>query len=303
MRYRQFGRDGKVVSAVSLALTDLPRASAADWTKLIYAALEQGVNMFEIVGKSPAILDGLAEGLSVIDRHMACVSLRVGKGENGATDFSARGMVGAIQATIARTGLDYLDAVILDDPAEDALAPDALAALKGERSSGTARMLGVAGQNPALDYYVAARAFDVLAMPYGLTTGWIERHRLKAAIDLQMAVIGYDFVPCDLPDKVEAAQPKRGFWGVKKDRANPLAGVGTYAFLDNTPGWTLEEICLAFALTEPSLASVQINASQAARLVDLASVAERDLPSGLPSRIEMARFGEGDRRSQARGRA
>lgn len=162
-----------MVSAVSLALTDLPRASAADWTRLVYAALEQGVNMFEIVGKSPAILDGLAEGLSVIDRHMACVSLRVGRGEGGATDFSAQGMVGAVQATIARTGLEYLDAVMLDDPAEDALLPEALTALKAERSSGTARMLGVAGQNPALDYYIAVKAFDVLAMPYGLTTGWM----------------------------------------------------------------------------------------------------------------------------------
>lgn len=289
-----------MVSAVSLALTDLSRASAADWTKLIYAALEQGVNMFEIVGRSPAILDGVAEGLSVIDRHMACVTLRVGTRPDGVADFSADGMVGALQATIARTGLQYLDAVILDDPAEDALQPEALAALKAERSSGTTRMLGIAGQNPAMDYYIAVRQFDVLAMPYGLTTGWMDRHRLKAATDNQMAVVGYDFVPADLPEKVEEAQPKRGFWGVKKDRANPLAGVGTYAFLDNTPGWTLEEICLAFALTEPSLATVQINASQAARLTDLADVAERDLPSGLSSRIEMARFGEGDRRSQAR---
>ena len=56
----------------------------------------------------------------------------------------------------------------------------------------------------------------------------------------------------------------------------------------------------AYALTEPSLATMQITSQQARRLEGLASVAERDLPAGLSSRIEMARFSRSGGASQGR---
>jgi hypothetical protein len=70
----------------------------------------------------------------------------------------------------------------------------------------------------------------------------------------------------------------------------PLAGVGTYAFLHDTAGWTPEELCLAYALTEPSLATVQIDLGFVDRIEALAAVPDRDTPTGLGAQIEMARF-------------
>jgi aryl-alcohol dehydrogenase-like predicted oxidoreductase len=280
MRYRPFGQTGTAVSAVSLALTDMKGWDVRDWTALVHAALEHGVNAFEIVGRSPAIVDGLAAGLDDLERRLVFVGLRLGVPVNGQRDYSAQTLSGAIQATVARAGLDYLDVVLLDDPAEDSLSPEALAALKAERARGTARMIGVAGLDPAIDFYIATGAFNVLAMPFGVMSGWLDRRRIRDAIDREMA-------------------PKRGLLGRFK-RSNPLEGVGTYAFLDTTPGWTMEEICLAYALTEPSLATMQITSQQARRLEGLASVAERDLPAGLSSRIEMARFSQSGGASQGR---
>ena len=69
-----------------------------------------------------------------------------------------------------------------------------------------------------------------------------------------------------------------------------MAGCGTYAFLENTPGWKADEICLAYALTEPCLASVQVRPSSLVELERLAAVVERDMPPGLAAQIEMARF-------------
>jgi hypothetical protein len=64
-----------------------------------------------------------------------------------------------------------------------------------------------------------------------------------------------------------------------------------YAFLDETANWTAEEICLSYALTEPALASVQVTSIEPELLTKLADVPDRDLPNGLGSRVEMARFG------------
>jgi hypothetical protein len=97
-------------------------------------------------------------------------------------------------------------------------------------------------------------------------------------------VMAYSYVP-------EMFQ--KGVAPVKTQRAtaeNPLVGMGTYAFLENTSNWKSEELCLAYALTEPCLASVQIVADRADRLESLAAITERDLPPGVGAQIEMARF-------------
>jgi aryl-alcohol dehydrogenase-like predicted oxidoreductase len=299
MRYRPFGQTGTAVSAVSLALTDMGGWDARDWTALIHTALEQGINAFEIVGQSPSILEGLAAGLGDLERRLLFVGLRLGVPVHGHRDYSPPALVGAIQAAVAKTGLDYLDVVLLDDPAEDSLSPEALAALKAERARGTVRMIGVSGLDPAIDFYISTGAFQVLAMPFGVMSGWLDRRRIREAIDREMAVLGTSFVPEGLAEQVAEAKPKRGLLGLRT-RSNPLEGVGTYAFLDTTPGWTMEEICLAYALTEPSLATMQVTSEQSRRLEALASVAERDLPAGLSSRIEMARFSHSGGASQAR---
>jgi hypothetical protein len=47
---------------------------------------------------------------------------------------------------------------------------------------------------------------------------------------------------------------------------------------------------MAYALTEPSLATLQIDLSLADQLEGLAAVPERDPPTGLGAQVEMARF-------------
>jgi aryl-alcohol dehydrogenase-like predicted oxidoreductase len=157
-------------------------------------------------------------------------------------------------------------------------------------------MIGVRGKGSALDAYISTGAFDALAMPYSLAAGWLERHRLKAAAEQDMAVLAYDFWPEQFrePEKVTLqAAVKRTLWGkvVKtSEHSSPLSGAGTYSFLHQTPGWTAEDICLAYALTEPSIASLQIPTESADRLTELAEITEKEMPNGVASRIEMARF-------------
>ena len=275
------------ISTVSLRLDDNNvRGRPADWQAFLFAAFECGINAFEIVGRHPALIEGLSLALQAVERRLVFVSLRLGV--SPARDFSPDGMRHLIDSVITRTGMDYLDAVVLDDPHSEELSPYALETLRGIRQSGRARMLGVSGEDDAIDAYISTGAFDLLRTPFCLTSGWKERLRLKAALEHDMGVIGYGYYPEGLI-RAPAAPPQRTslFGG----RSNPLENIGGYAFLHDTPNWQSEPLCLAYALTEPALASVQISVDNIEALEALSAVAERDLPPGLGAQIEMARFG------------
>lgn len=305
MRYRPLGKSAMSVSAVSLSLVDNPaRPRPSDWEAIVYSALENGVNAFEVVGRHPSIGEGLAKALQAVERRLVCVAWRLGwaLGPAGAPvrDFSAEALTRTIQGVLTRTGLGYLDVALLDDPQADELNPPALAAMKALREAGRLRWLGVTGQDDAMDAYISSGAFDVVCLPYNLISGWKDRLRLKAAVERDMAVFGFNYYP-DVFRGPSGPAPKTSTWG-GANSDNPLAGAGTYAFLDRTQGWLGEEICLAYALTEPSLATIQIAADRPQRIEALAAVTERDLPPGVAAQIEMARFsptGPGQRMRRA----
>jgi aryl-alcohol dehydrogenase-like predicted oxidoreductase len=302
MRYRPLANTGMSVSVISLALVDMPgRMRPADWVSLIYGAMENGVNAFEVVGSHPAIIEGVAEALSSVERRLLFVGWRLGSSlsPNGAItrDFSPGGLGLSLESALARTGLGYLDAVLLDDPRTEELSPQALEVLKAARDDGKARMLGVAGQHDAIDAYISMGAFDMICTPFSLISGWKERLRLKAAIERDMAVLGYGYEPEIFAHGPTEPQSKPSIWGA---RARPLAGVGTYAFLHNTAGWSSEELCLAYALTEPSLASIEITSDRVDRIEALAAIPERELPTGAAAQIEMARFAAAPPAAKAR---
>ncbi len=302
MRYRPLGVTGGVVSALSLVLADSPsRPRPQDWETLVYAALENGINSFEVVGRQPAISEGLARAVHSIERDLVLISWRMGNSHpldgQPRRDFSPEGLQRGVEAVLARTGFSYLDSIILDDPVSAELSPHALAKLKAFRETGRVRFLGVAGRDDAMDAYITTQAFDILCSPFSLISGWRERIRLKSAIDNDMAILGYDYYPYRFQRGGAAEKPKSSLLGGK---VHPLAGAGTYAFLEKTRGWSAEAICLAYALTEPSLASVQITTDRPEHLAAMAQIVEMELPPGCAAQIEMARFSAGENEARAR---
>lgn len=295
MRYRPMGATGANVSAISLALRpDRARRRPGDWTPLIYAALENGVNTFEVMGDDEALTDGVAQALSALDRRLVFIAWRLEPGEAGHDeDLSAGWIDERIGAILAHTGLGHLDAAILDAASAAALSASAAAVLHRAKRNGQVRLVGVAGDGDVLDPMIAAGGFDVIATQFSITSDWRDRNRLRAASGRDIALIGLDAYSRDF----HAAATKAS---ARKSSKNPLAGCGSYAFLDRTPGWTAEEICIAYALTEPSLATVQVEATSIARLETLAKVPDREMPQGLPAQIEMARFSPGAEAAEKR---
>ena len=148
--------------------------------------------------------------------------------------------------------------------------------------------LAAAGTEEQLEPFVAEGFFDAIITPFSLLSAWRDRHLIRTALERQMGVIVCDPCPEQLAPLVEQARAhaRPGFFR----RLHPLAGAGSYAFLASTPGWSAEQICIAYALTEPAVASVQMEATGRKHLTQLAEATARDLPAAVSAQIEMARF-------------
>ncbi len=285
MRYRPLGPGGAIVSAISVKLGDDPaRPRASDWIALVYAALESGISTFEVAADEPIAIDGLSQALKGVDRRLVFLAWRLPGGPG--RDRSPPALSAHIDSALTRTGLDYLDALMIDEPGPDEIADEAMAALAKAKASGKVRFLGVMGQGEATVQHVAAGGFDLLGAPFNITSGWKERNLVRSAGATEMAIVGSQYYPRAFHAAAAAAHKA----GAGKPGGEPLRGVGSYAFLDKTPGWTAEEICLSYALTEPALATVQVRPASIAHLEKLAEVPDREMPPGLAAQIEMARF-------------
>src|SRR3569833_167355 len=116
MRYRPLGARGQVVSAISLILEPDPsRRRPSDWAPLIYAAQECGVSGFEIRGLDSVMGQGIGEAVAAIDRQMVFVAVRLAMPPGRLASLEA--VASQIRAAVASTGLNYLDAALLDPAA------------------------------------------------------------------------------------------------------------------------------------------------------------------------------------------
>ncbi|WP_374575675.1 aldo/keto reductase [Phenylobacterium sp.] len=286
MRYRPFGISGKAVSAISLLMRESPTLpTPLAWRSFIFAAMECGVNCFEMVAGSEAMCAGLQGALQAVERRLLFLTWRI-RGEPG-RPLTADIISASVRGGLQRTHCAYFDLLMFDEQAFATLTEDAHRLLDDMRSAGVALQMGVAGRGPVIDAVIADPTFEVAASPFNLTSGWDVRRRMKEAVAANMALIGYDVFPQALL-KPQAVQPQKT--GLFRRHVEPLAGAGTYAFLHETSGWAASELCLAYALTEPAFATIQVEVARAEILERMCAVADRDLPTGVAAQIEMARF-------------
>ena len=300
MRYRPFGATGITLSAVGLFIgEDLARRHGPE---VVWTALENGINLFEVATGDTVAITALGEALKGVERRLVYVVLRAGTHRSldgrQTRDFSPPAVVNALRIAGSSMRAGAFDLVLLDDPSSEELSARTLMALRAEQEAGRVRMLGVSGEDDAVDAYISARAFDVLAQPYNLTSGWRERLRLKAAGSQDMPVLGYRFFPPEFDARERAAPQPRGASPTRLNLfrkaevvAHAAASEG-YDFLASVKGWTPQELCLAYSLTEPGLSSMLISPRSLDELEALAAVPDRDFPTFVAAQIEMARFSQ-----------
>ena len=281
MRYRSFGLVGQTVSAITLALGDKPD-SDAQRVRLIHAALEAGINGFEL--RTAAAAEALGRALQAVERRMVLVMLRIG----GTAPLDGEALLAAIETPLLAGRFSLLDAVVVDNPAR--ITDDGWRTLRTAVEARRVGLLGVAGED--VDAALVRPEVTLLAAPYHLASVWADRHRLLTAVQTGRTVLGHGYHPQFGRDGAKAGEPaKRGLFGALRKPAG-IERVGGYDFLRRTPGWGADEICLAFALTEPALASIVVEPITVEVLEALAATPEREMPTGLAAQIEMARFAE-----------
>lgn len=279
MRYRPFGSAGLTVSAVALALGARPESEAAR-VRLVYAALESGINGFEL--REPGAAKALGQALQALERRMVMVWLRL----SGAHRLDADAVVAAVEQPLLAGRFGRLDAVIVEDPVR--LTADGWAALSAAREAGRTGAIGVSGEGAA--EALRRPEVEVYGARHHLATEWSDRNQIRAAVAAGCTIVGHGHMPA-LRGGPDEAPVRRGLFGLSRKPA-PLERQDGYGFLGKTPNWTAEQICLAYALTEPCLATIAVEASAPEDLEGLAAVPERELPTGLSAQIEMARFAE-----------
>ena len=113
MRYRPFGTSGMAVSALTLRLADSSRLRTNDWRALVFTALENGINSFQVEGDSPDLLRGAAEAFASVERRLLFIAWRV-RGDSATLD--QRAVDGLLGSAFEGLSLDYLDLVLINDP-------------------------------------------------------------------------------------------------------------------------------------------------------------------------------------------
>jgi aryl-alcohol dehydrogenase-like predicted oxidoreductase len=287
MRYRPFNPAGLAVSAITLALDEAP-LSPSQRMALVFAALEAGINSFELDGLSPDWTAALSAAIKAAGQNVLVLTLRAPKSE--ASGVPGQGAGGALKTQIdasrEQIGVDRFDAILLDDDGSSSLEDAAV--LGALRDQGLAGMVGVTcGRGgPTLD--MMTMGYDVVATPFGLRTDAGLRKRVRTLVEHNITPIGYDVY--DVGAATAPAEAPKGLARLFKRSPVVMADTGPYEFLHRTPGWAAEEIALAYALTEPSLATVRVQTTDLTTLDRLAKTVERELPAGAAAQIEMARF-------------
>ena len=275
MRYRSFGDKLTSVSAITLRLDATRRkGQAADWRNFVFAALESGINSFEIGHTSVPMLVGVAEAFAAVARRLFMVGWRTTL-SGGAIEAACR--VNELADSLGLTQIDILT-LELDGPLRD---PGVVADL---RRTEVSRWLTVAGPPNVLDDAIAGGEFDGMVMKSDPDGGWNDRNRIRAAAARGMGVIAVD-VGLEI-GVAEEPPAKSGLFDLLRRRPAPPAP----GFRVQVPGWTEQQVAIAHALTDTAISTIMVQPVCAPTLEGLAWAVERDLPAGAQAQIEMARF-------------
>ncbi|HEX7798880.1 MAG TPA: aldo/keto reductase [Asticcacaulis sp.] len=295
MRYRPFGRSGLALSTIGLRLSRLKiGGNVGLLNKLIMAGLENGVNTYHFDTTAPDFLRAAAQAFSVVERRLLFVSADAQEAGQAcdSTGYALRPLKERLRAAIKDTGLQALDLLMFSPPGALQLPADTLSFLDSLKRARMLRYIGARGDAGDMALLIADGHFNVIETSFDIDSTWDKRHQIDRAVQSEITVIGGDFFP-DAYRKASDVVPKaarRGWFGARPE--NPLAGAGTHAFLHTTPDWTPQELCLGYALAQPSLSCVFIDAETPQQIEALCAVSERALPSSVPAQIEMARFND-----------
>ncbi|WP_040536420.1 aldo/keto reductase [Schleiferilactobacillus shenzhenensis] len=151
MQYVNIGHSGLRASAVGLGLMRVAKKSDADAAQLVATAIDHGINFFDnadVYSQGQAEEKfGAALKIAAVPRDQLVIQTKVGIADKR-YDFSKDHIVAAVNGSLERMGLDYVDSLLLHRP-DPLMEPDEIAeAFLQLQNQGKVRQFGVSNFNP-----------------------------------------------------------------------------------------------------------------------------------------------------------
>jgi aryl-alcohol dehydrogenase-like predicted oxidoreductase len=325
MRYRRFGRTGLYVSELCLgAMTfggkggiweAIGKLGAADAERLMATALDAGVNLIDTAdvyseGESERLVGASLRSLNrPRDAYLLAtkVRARVGAGVNQ-VGLSRGHIMDAIDASLARLGLDYVDLYQIHGvDAVETPIEETVRALDDIVRAGKARYVGFSNLAAwqAMKALALAECHDYARFVsaqvyYSLAGRDIEREIVPLALDQGLAVLPWSPLAggllsgkFDLVNAGPEGARRTTFDFPPVDRPRTARVLEALGEVSQATGLSVARIALAWLLTRPYVTSVIVGAKTREQLLDnLAAsevvlapehVAALDAVSALPS--------------------
>ncbi|WP_057821396.1 aldo/keto reductase [Schleiferilactobacillus perolens] len=151
MQYVNIGHSGLNASAIGLGLMRVTKKSDADAAQLVATAIDHGINFFDNAdaygqGKAEEKF-GAALKIAAIPRDRMVIQTKVGIVDKR-YDFSKEHIIEAVNGSLERMGVDYIDSLLLHRP-DPLMEPDEIAeAFLQLHNQGKVRQFGVSNFNP-----------------------------------------------------------------------------------------------------------------------------------------------------------
>jgi predicted oxidoreductase len=151
LQYVNIGHSGLNASAIGLGLMRVTKKSDADAAQLVATAIDHGINFFDNAdaygqGKAEEKF-GAALKIAAIPRDRMVIQTKVGIVDKR-YDFSKEHIIEAVNGSLERMGVDYIDSLLLHRP-DPLMEPDEIAeAFLELHNQGKVRQFGVSNFNP-----------------------------------------------------------------------------------------------------------------------------------------------------------
>jgi len=296
VHYRPLGRTGLTVSEIGLGCASYWGMRAFDERRavaLVHAAIDRGVTLFDT---GPSYSAGNAEprlGRALAGRAAGLVvSTKVGTVRDAAgrlgKDFTPRGVVASVEASLRRLGLDSIAILYLHGPREADLGDDLLAALEALRRRGLVRHVGINADDAVLWRAVALAPFDVVMPLYNALRREMAPLIAAAAAAGKGVIAGAPLAHAVFSPAAFRPWRRAGLWyllrALGRHRADLVRARALRAALD-VPGWTPAAVALAYVLANPAVAAAIVGTTDPRHLADNLDASGRRLPPEVLARL------------------
>lgn len=216
MEYRQLGKSGLTVSSVGLGCNNLGRAQTATETqeatnRVVAAAIDAGITLFDVAdiyGAQPGVSEAMfgqalrSLGSSVRDDIVLVTKFGMDMAGANGSDYGVRGsrryIMRAVEASLKRLGVDYIDLYFHHTPDINTPIEETLSALNSLVEQGKVRYIGNsnhAGWQIAQAEYVArelgVQRYVAVENHYNLLDRRAELEVVPAAREFGLGLLPY----------------------------------------------------------------------------------------------------------------